>query len=212
MLKPVGILGGTFDPVHYGHLRLALEACRLLDLREVRMLPLYLPPHRDAPVAAPAQRLAMLRLAAAHATGLIVDDREIVRGGISYSINTVRALRREFPEQPLCLIIGMDEFHALDTWREWTRLTDYVHLIIVDRPGLPARPAPTQPEQLLGRPGAGDPSALSAARAGAIQKIRPPLLEISATYLRKLVHAGQSIRYLTPDPVIDFITQEKLYL
>ena len=200
-----------FDPVHYGHLRLALEAHRQLDLQEIRLIPLYSPPHRTAPIADARHRLAMLQLAIRDTRGLVVDECELNRQGTSYSIDTVRSLRQEYPRQPLCLIIGMDEFHILDTWRDWTSLLDIVHLVIVDRPG--ARPLTDQPVlvDLLNSHQSQDPSALSAATAGVIVKINAPLLEISSTYIRELIRTGDNIKYLTPDPIVDYIKQEKLY-
>jgi len=211
MLKPIGILGGMFDPVHCGHLRLALEAHRQLDLQEIRLTPLYNPPHRAAPIADASQRLAMLQLAIRNTRGLTADDRELIRRGTSYTIDTVRSLRIEHPQQPLCVIIGMDEFRKLDTWRDWPILLDFAHLIIVDRPGL--QPLTDQPvlAELLRSHQTQDPYALTAATAGAIVKISAPLLAISSTYIRDLIHTGNSIKYLTTDQVIDYIEKEKLY-
>ena len=212
MLKPIGIFGGMFDPVHNGHLRLGLETQRQLGLQEVRLIPLYTPPHRDKPVATAMQRLAMLQLAIRDTPGLTVDDRELTRRGTSYAIDTVQILRGEYPRHSICLIIGMDEFHILDTWRDWPSLLKIVHLIIVDRPGLHTDTLRPVLAQLLGSHQSRDPHALTAATAGAIIKISAPLLEISSTYIRELIHAGASIKYLTPDRVIDYIEKEKLYL
>jgi len=210
MSQAIGILGGTFDPVHVGHLRLALEAYRQLDLREVRLIPVYTPPHRGTPEATPAQRLTMLQLAAAQIGGLIVDDSEITRRVTSYTVDTLRNLRALYPQQPLCLIIGMDQFQILDTWRDWNSVPEYAHLIIVERPGSQAAPGPSQ-ARLLRERLIQDRAALTDATTGAILKLQAPLLEISATYIRNLVRTGASIKYLTPDPVIDYIERERLY-
>jgi nicotinate-nucleotide adenylyltransferase len=211
MLRPIGILGGAFDPVHCGHLRLALEVRRQLGLQEVRLIPTFIPPHREAPVAAAAQRLAMLRLAADPSAGLIADDRELARAGTSYTVDTLRGLRLDFPDHPLCLIVGMDAFLKLDAWRDWHVLPELAHIIIVERGGAPPGFMPAPLRELLEHRQTHDRAELTARNAGAILKIQAPRLEISSTYIRELVHAGGSIRCLTPDPVIAYIGQEKLY-
>jgi len=211
MAKPLGILGGTFDPVHFGHLRLALEVRQQLGLEQVRLTPLYKPPHRDAPVANAEQRLRMLQLATQDTDGLVIDDCELGRAGTSYTIDTVRLLRDNYPQQSLCLIIGADQFQKLDSWREWARLTDYVHIIVVDRPGLNtglAAPALTEfyNDRLVV-----ETSTVSNTSAGAILKISAPLLDISSTRIRSLVHSRNSIKYLLPDAVIHYIEKQNLY-
>ena len=211
MSQAIGILGGTFDPIHVGHLRLALEAYRQLELREVRLIPVYTPPHREIPEATPAQRLAMLQLAVAQVDGLKVDDSEIARRVTSYTVDTLRNLRMHYPQHPLCLIIGMDQFQILDTWRDWNSLPEYAHLIIMERPGSQAAPMGPSQARLLRERLTQDRAALTTATTGAILKLQAPLLEISATYIRDLVRAGASIKYLTPDPVIDYIERERLY-
>ena len=197
MLKPIGIFGGTFDPVHYGHLRLGLELLRQIDLQEIRLIPLYTPVHRAAPIASASQRLEMLQLAISDARGLMVDDRELIRRGISYSIDTVRSLREEYPQQPICLIIGMDAFRILDTWRDWSSFLKMAHLIIVDRPGPQAESLRPILAELLRSHQSQDPQSLTATTAGAIIKISAPLLEISSTYIRELIRAGDSINRLS---------------
>ena len=208
---PIGILGGTFDPVHFGHLRLAMEVRQQLGLEEVRLIPLYQPPHRDNPVASAGQRLNMLQLAAQDTDGLVVDDCELVRTGTSYTIDTVRQLHDNYPDRSHCLIIGMDQFQKLDTWREWANLTDYVHVIVVGRPGLDTRFEQPVIAKFYNQRLAGDMSELMTATAGAILKINVPLLEISSTRIRNLVRAGNSIKYLLPDAVINYIEEQNLY-
>ena len=215
---PIGILGGTFDPVHFGHLRLALEVRQQLQLEAamlveaVRLVPLYLPPHREAPVAAAAQRLRMLQLAVANTGELIVDDCELARQGTSYTIDTVRSLRERLPSRSLCLIIGADAFRKLDTWRDWSALLDYVHLIVVDRAGqdLDFHNNPAL-EQLYTSRLTDDNAAINAATAGMIIRINAPLLEISSTVIRGRIRRGDNIKFLLPDAVITYIDQESLY-
>ena len=133
----IGILGGTFDPVHFGHLRLAVEMYQDLGLQEVRLVPCRIPPHRNAPQASPEQRLAMLRLAIEHELGLRVDQRELQRDGPSYMVDTLQSLRDELgPDTPLSLILGMDAFDDIDTWHRWEELIQLAHFIVIQRPGV----------------------------------------------------------------------------
>lgn len=211
MAKPVGILGGTFDPVHIGHLRLALEVHQQLGLQEVRLVPVYSPPHREPPVATPEQRLTMLKLGAAKTNGLTVDDVEIRRQGTSYTIDTVKSLRKIYPETPLCLIIGMDQFGKLDTWRDWTSLPEYVHFIIVNRTGANAEIKNPEAADLCSSRLVEDVGKIHDSPAGRIYKIDIPLIEISSTRIRKLVEENKSIKHLTTVDVITYINDESLY-
>ena len=211
-MKPVGIFGGTFDPIHYGHLRLALELYEALGLQELRLIPLHTPPHRRVPVATPQQRFAMVELAVTDVHGLVADDREIRRGGVSYTIDTLRELRAEHPGQPLCLITGMDAFRKLNSWREWQRLIEYAHIIVVDRPGSDPRAidAPAVAE-LYGRYLTNDYTRLHDAPAGLIFKSPTPMLDISSTRIRELIAAGRDIHYLLPERLITYLTRQEIY-
>lgn len=211
MTRAIGILGGTFDPVHFGHLRLALEVRQHLGLDEVRLTPLSKPPHRDAPVASTEQRMRMLQLAIQDTDGLAIDDCELVRTGTTYTIDTVRLLRDRHPQQPLCLIIGVDQFQKLDTWHEWASLTDYVHIIVVDRPGLEAGVVQPALSKFYNRHMVTDTAAIINTYSGMILKINAPVLEISSTRIRSLVRNGNSIKYLLPDAVISYIEEQNLY-
>lgn len=211
MTKPVGILGGTFDPVHHGHLRLALELIQQLDLAEIRLIPLHTPAHRNTPVASPQQRLAMLQLGIDNETDLLIDDREIVRQGISYSIDTLTTLRDELGSQPLCLIMGMDAFQKLNSWHEWTLLLNYAHIIIVDRPANTPHIEQQEIAQLYSTHCSEDPDSLQRSPAGNIININIPMLDISATRLRQLISTKQNIHYLLPDSVISYIQKQNLY-
>src|SRR5450631_2582982 len=119
MSEPIGLFGGTFDPIHYGHLRTSFELWQALRLAQVRFLPTGNPPHREVPLAAPELRLEMVRVAVAGISAFVVDDREIRRTGISYSVDTLIDLRREFPERSLCLLLGMDAFLGMPNWHRW---------------------------------------------------------------------------------------------
>jgi nicotinate-nucleotide adenylyltransferase len=134
-LSPMGILGGTFDPVHYGHLRTAYELMEAVDFAEVRFLPAGIPPHRDAPHADAPTRLAMVRAAIEGEPRFIVDDRELRREGPSYSVDTLLDLRAEHPHRSLCLMVGMDAFLGLPQWHQWRRILQLAHIVVAHRPG-----------------------------------------------------------------------------
>jgi nicotinate-nucleotide adenylyltransferase len=206
----IGILGGTFDPVHHGHLRLAIEMLEALDMASVRLIPLNRPNASKLPVASGEHRLAMLRAAVAGEPRLIPDDRELRRGGISYTVETLQSLREELPDQPLCLILGMDAFARIGSWHQWPRLLALAHIVIATRPGA----APIDPESLadeLRLARTDDPATLRQHAAGSIynQPIRP--LDISSTMIRDSLRDGRSVRYLLPPAVIEFINEHHLY-
>ena len=211
MAKPVGILGGTFDPVHHGHLRLALECRQRLDLAEVRIIPVHTPPHRVVPVAAPGQRLRMVELAAGGSPDLAADDLEIRRGGPSYTVDTLRALRAALGERPVCLILGIDAFRLLHQWRQWTALLELVHLIVAQRPGADEEVREPALRDMLDTRGITDPARLGAAMAGSVLRLEIPRLDISASQVRRLLAAGHSARYLLPDAVLGYIEEQGLY-
>lgn len=210
MGRGIGILGGTFDPVHNGHLRLALEVYQALDLAEVRLIPLHTPPHRRAPLASQNQRLAMARLAVRGVPGLAVDDREIKRGETSYTVETLRSLREELPDTPLCTIMGMDAFQSLHTWYQWTAIADYAHIILVDRPGNKVAIKHQAVRKFYTDRVCKNRSALRKP-CGRVLKIDVPALDISATRIRALCSQQKEIHYLLPDRVINYIKRESLY-
>ena len=121
--QPIGLFGGTFDPIHYGHLRTAFELWQALGLAEVRFMPTGSPPHRDQTHATAEHRLAMVRAAVAGQPAFVVDDREVRRSGVSYSVDTLTELRAEYPDRSLCLLLGMDAFLGLPNWHRWRELS-----------------------------------------------------------------------------------------
>lgn len=207
---PVGILGGTFDPVHFGHLRTALEVLQDLRLDEVRLIPCHVPPHRDAPAAAPAQRLRMLRAAVEGVPGLRVDERELDRGGISYTVDTLRELRAELGATPLVLILGSDAFCGLPSWHAWRELPGLCHFVVAQRPGWDP-PAQGEAAALLHAGASDDPEAVHARGAGRVLRRTVTQLEISASRIRAEVGAGRSPRFLVPEAVLNIIEEEGLY-
>jgi nicotinate-nucleotide adenylyltransferase len=204
------ILGGTFDPVHFGHLRPALEIQQALGVSSVHLLPCRTPPHRRSPVATPEQRVTLLRIAAADEPALIVDERELDREGPSYTVNTLESLRRERGDEPLCLVLGTDAFAELESWYRWREIPRLCHLAVMQRPGSPW-PQGGVLARLLSRARVQDPRALHTCPAGCIIGVTVTPLGISASQIRELLATGRSPRFLLPDVVLDRIRREKWY-
>ncbi len=207
----IGILGGTFDPVHHGHLRLAVEMLEGLKLDEVRLVPARQPPHRRVPSASAEDRRAMLEAALVNTAGLRLDARELTREGPSYTVDTLASLRRDFPGLSICLILGMDAFRELDTWHRWEAVLGLAHIGVAQRPGS-RRPDSGPVATLLRERHTDDPAVLGEACCGRIIVRETPLLDISATRIRRLLAAGRNPRFLLPDAVLDVIHQRGLYL
>ncbi|GAB2181005.1 nicotinate-nucleotide adenylyltransferase [Denitratisoma sp. agr-D3] len=211
---PLGILGGTFDPVHNAHLRLAEEARERLDLAGVLLIPAGLPPHRQPPQAAPNQRLAMVRQAVAANPALTVDAAEIEATGPSYTVPTLERLRREHGDRrSLVLLLGADAFLGLTTWHRWQDLFGLAHIAIATRPSHVLEPdhmAPALAAEFVARQtrSAAD---LAASPAGRIVPFGITPLDISATAIRAALSTGRSARYLLPDGVLDYISLHRLY-
>jgi nicotinate-nucleotide adenylyltransferase len=213
---PIGILGGTFDPVHFGHLRLAQEIGGLLRLAEVRFIPSGTPPHRTAPHVTPQQRLEMVRLAIADNPLFAADDREVRRSGPGYTIDTLTELRREAGgTRPLCVLLGADAFLELATWHRWHELFGLAHLIVAHRPGFPPESWPARMPQPLAREYEArqlkQPLAVHWSPAGGIATQAIAALDISASRIRDSLRHGVSPRYLLPAPVLDYIRDNNLY-
>lgn len=209
-MNPIGIFGGTFDPIHFGHLRTAFELLQSLRLSEMRFMPAGNPPHREVTVAGAEQRLAMVQAATEGQPGFVVDDREIRREGLSYSVDTMRTLRADFPQRALCLIVGMDAFLGLPKWHQWRELLELAHLVVAHRPGWRAPSMGPLGELLVDR-GTGRINDLHESRAGCIYIHAVTQLEISSTEVRKSIAAGRDPRYLMPDAVRAIIEQTGCY-
>lgn len=206
----IGILGGTFDPIHYGHLRTALELRQLLGLEEVRLIPCRVPPHRENPAAPAELRLAMVQAACAGEPRLVADDRELRRDGPSYTVDTLAGLQRERPRTPLGLILGVDAFLDLPAWHRWEELLERAHLLVVERPGWePPRAGPVA--ELLRERRVGEMADLAGRRAGGILLCTVTRLDISATAIRAQVAADRSPRFLLPDSVLALIEAHGCY-
>jgi nicotinate-nucleotide adenylyltransferase len=197
---PLGVFGGTFDPIHFGHLRTAFELLQALSLSEVRFVPAGDPPHRGPPRVPAARRLELVRAAVADQPGFVVDEREVRRAGPSYTVLTLAELRAERPQTPLCLIVGMDAFLGLPTWHRWRELLELAHVVVAPRPGWRA-PEEGELGEVLAKRRARDAAELSASLAGCVLIHPVTQLEISSTELRELLSAGRDPRYLVPDAV-----------
>lgn len=211
MTKPIGILGGSFDPVHFGHLRLAKECIDQTGLDKVLFIPVNNPAHRTPLVANPVQRIEMLSLAINNSKQFEVSDNEIKRGNVSYTIDTLRTLRKCYEDFPLCLIMGMDAFHAFHSWKEWDQIPEYAHIIITNRPGIHPNISSPILENILNSRLTKDKDDLARQPCGKIMIIEIPNLEISSSKIRELLILGRHIDYLLPDSVIDYITTNKIY-
>jgi nicotinate-nucleotide adenylyltransferase len=210
--NPIGILGGTFNPIHHGHLRLALELYERLDLAKVLLIPSAHPPHRAPPSVSSQRRLEMVRAAIRGVEGLSVDDREVQRQAVSYTVDTLDSLREEYPHRPLCLILGMDAFLGLPSWHEWERLITLAHLLVVRRPDTPTKiPEKHAMQYFFYKYHTLSAEDFKKQTAGMIWMEEIPALAISATQIRDLIATGKNPHYLLPPAVLDIINTHHLY-
>ena len=210
----IGILGGTFNPLHLGHLRMAEELADAIGLEQVRFMPAAHPPHRAEPEVSSAHRVAMVQLGIAGNPRFVLDTRELERSGHSYTIDSLISLRTELGEQvSLCWLLGSDAFLGLSSWHRWQELLEYCHLIVAYRPGPAEIHADLSPElrSLLGKRQTHDTARLHQKPAGHIYLQDITALDISATHIRATLEQGLSVRYLLPDNVLAYINQHKLY-
>ena len=215
--SPIALLGGTFDPIHFGHLRLAEELAESLDIGEVRFIPAGQPPHRGQPRAAAIHRLEMARLAVAGNPRFVLDEREFHRAAPSYSVDTLTDLRAELgPQTPLVLFMGADAFLGLTTWHEWRHLFDLAHIAVAQRPGFSAAAwedaLPDPLRRILSTRRGEHPGELREKPAGHIFLQDITQLDISASQIRDRALRGKSLRYLVPDAVIAYLNENRLYV
>jgi nicotinate-nucleotide adenylyltransferase len=200
-MKPLALLGGTFDPIHLGHLRVAWEAAEALDA-EVRLMPANVPPHRPAPAASAAERVRLIEAALRGQSRLTLDARELARPGRSYTVDTLLELRAEQGARPLVLLLGADAFAGLPTWHRWCELFDLAHIAVLTRPGhAPERTAELAAEVAARR--VDDAAGLRAAPAGRVLQLPVTPLEISASAVRALLAAGREPRWLVPNALLN---------
>jgi len=209
-VKPLGILGGTFDPVHYGHLRPAQEVLRALDLAEIRFIPAANPPHRRPPVATAEQRWRMVTLAVAGVPGFVVDKREIIRGGLSYTAETLESLRQEWASRSLCLMMGMDAFAGMGSWHQAERLPTLANIIVMTRPGWDFFGNEELPSWAQDRIES-DREKLIRSINGKIffQAVTPQ--PISATQVREAIARGEPVENFIPPTVLEYIRANRIY-
>ena len=210
MRKAIGIFGGTFDPINLGHLRCAFELLQSLRLREVRFMPCGNPPHRAAPIADADLRVKMVECAISAQPGFVLDDREVRREGLSYTVDTLTSLREDFSDTPLCLIVGMDAFLSLPKWYQWQRILQLAHVVVAHRPGWRAPVDGALGDLLLDR-GTTLVADLHKSLAGSIFVHEVTQLEISSTSIRGLIAAGHDPRFLLPDCVRDLLVDANCY-
>jgi nicotinate-nucleotide adenylyltransferase len=221
-LKLIGLLGGTFNPIHFGHLRMAQELADALKLTEVRFIPSANPPHKDAPTVSAQHRAAMVKLAIADNPLFKLDERELSRDGASYTIDTLISLREEFGENAsLCLMMGSDAFTKLDSWHRWQELLDYCHIILVQRPNSSLKKIPEKLSEkmtaFLSEHYTENVDDLAEKLVGYIHMQAITAQDISATSIREKLGireklaAPASVKYMLPDNVLNYIQQHQLY-
>jgi nicotinate-nucleotide adenylyltransferase len=220
--SPLGIFGGTFDPIHIAHLRLAQEALEACGLAAVRFIPAGQPAHRARPGATSTDRLAMARLALAGCAQFELDEAEVLSEAPSYTVPTLERLRGVFgAERPLVLILGADAFLGLPGWHRWRELFDLAHIAVATRPGHAMDFSSGDAKKNADRAAlaaefaarhAASPDTFSAAPAGRVSHFDMTPLDISATAIRAILAAGKSPRFLVEDKVLDYIEANQLYL
>mgnify|MGYP003971491809 FL=1 len=213
----VGIFGGTFDPIHYGHLRVAEEIVETVGLQKMYFVPAGMPRLRYSPVASSQHRVEIVRLAIQKNPDFVLDEREIYRDGVSYSIDTVREFKQEFGEEiRLCLVLGADAFIKLPEWNNWKELFNLCHFIVSTRPGYTF----TLIKELLSKElreecsqrWVSNTETLKKETSGLIFIASTTMLDISATSIRAHIAAGRSVRHLVPSVTVNYISENKLYL
>lgn len=210
-MQCIGILGGTFNPIHYGHLRIAQETAEAFTLTQVKFIPAAKPPLKTEPNVSAKQRAEMVQLAINSNPLFSLDTRELERDGSSYTIDTLTSLRAEHLQDALCLIIGTDAFAHFDQWHRWQQILDYCHLIVVSRPSLADLDLCEPLRKLLQQHQTHDTTQLSRQTHGLIAMHTVTALDISSSQIRQLLHAQNNPIYLCPEAVIGYIQAHQLY-
>lgn len=206
----IALLGGTFNPIHIGHLRSAIDVIELLALDELRLIPNALPPHREEPNVSPQQRLEMVRLATTKVPKLVVDDRELRRNKPSYTIDTLLSIHAELTaEDQLFFIMGWDAFCGLPTWYRWQELLTHCHIIVLQRPYLSVK-IPKELQGFLADKVVTDAACFTRLN-GQVLFLQQTVLDISSTHIRQALAQSKSVQFLVADKVLDYINEHKLY-
>lgn len=209
--EPLALFGGTFDPVHYGHLRCADEARQKLNLHQLYLLPAGNPVHRATPQASAGQRLEMLQLAQTEFPSLAIDSRELRRGGPSYMVDTLQELRSEFPHRSVLLLVGQDAANRLHTWYQWEQLFSLTNLVILTRPGEAADYRHDLARQIQTRL-VTQVDELAGSEHGCVLQLQVSPIDISATTIQSVMRLGRSPKSMLPAAVMDYIDENRLYL
>jgi nicotinate-nucleotide adenylyltransferase len=207
----MALFGGTFDPVHYGHLRCADEARQKLGLKNLYLLPAGSPPLRGVPQASATQRLDMLQLACAEFPLLLIDDRETRRSGPSYMVDTLQELRASLADRPLLLLIGQDAANLLHRWHHWQRLFELANIVILTRPGAHSD-YPRELAQQIQPRSVSAVQQLSESSAGAVLQLEVESIDVSASKIKHLIRSGRSPGSMLPAAVLEYINENRLYL
>lgn len=207
----IGILGGTFDPIHIGHLRTALDVQQCLSLEEIRFIPCGEPPHRVAPVATAIQRLSMVRAAIATQEKFKLDDREIKRKGPSYMVDTLASLRQDFNDKSFCLLLGTDAFNGLEQWHRWQQIFEHANIVVMQRPAIKGHNELNKRLMSLLKHRLVDADELKRKQNGGIAFVPVTQMDISATNIRQQWQQGKDIQFLLPDSVLTLIRQQHIY-
>jgi len=210
LLNPIGILGGSFDPIHHGHLRSALDVCDALTLDSVHLLPNYMSPHKSVSHANDNHRLTMLKLATENCPQLIIDEQELNTNSACFTVDTLEKLRQLNPNRPLCFLMGMDSLHSFTHWHRWQDILKLCHLVVSERPGWRI-PQDGEVAQLLAKHQIKDHQQLHQQLAGGIYLHRAHPLSISSSEIRALCRQQKSCQFLLPDSVSGYIEQHRLY-
>lgn len=208
-LQTIGIFGGTFDPIHLGHLRAALEVKETLNLDTLRIVPSLHPPHRTAPIASATHRLKMASLAIS-GSELTLDDQEMHRMGPSYSIDTLMALRRQYPQASLCMVVGLDAFLSLPSWYQWEKLIQLANIVVICRAGFQIPPTGMIGD-LLEIHSLKPNEKITEFQNGKIMTQPITTLDISASHIRSMITQNKSPRFLLPEKVLEYIQDQELY-
>lgn len=210
--KSIGILGGTFDPVHNAHVQLAQTVRAHFRFDEVCLLPCNIPAHKPQPIASPAQRAEMVRLAIQKQPGLTIDERELMREGPSYMVDTLRSIRAEVgTNYAISLIVGMDSYLSLPTWHKWQEVLTMSHLVVMERV-MWGRPTTGVLADLYDAHGTTQPNDLSSVEAGRVCFYNEQTIDISASEIRRKIRERETVQNLLPEPVWDYIRTHGLYL
>jgi nicotinate-nucleotide adenylyltransferase len=207
MSRLICLFGGTFDPVHYGHLKPLEELQQTLVADAVHILPASVPPHRPAPQASSQQRVEMLELALRDYPGFFLDTRELERSGPSWTVLTLQSFRQQYPDDSLCLVMGSDAFADLPTWYHWQEILQLAHIIVIERAGMEADTRPDWATDYLVE----DVASLRYRKCSSIMHVSLKGVDVSATDIRQRLATGQDVRGMLPDEVITYISQNRLY-